>query len=80
MDIAGCAVPMQKIETIDRPDTHLLSKGGLFDAVKAHRDDFRNMLIWRDNLVMASLLKDFKGKIDHLHRSAIRCRGGLHDG
>ncbi len=27
-------------------------------------DDFRNMLIWGDNrLVMASLLKDFKGKI-----------------
>jgi len=64
VDIAGCAMPMQKIETIDEPASRL-SQTGLFDAQKAHKDDFRNMLIWGDNkLVMASLLKDFKGKID----------------
>ncbi|MBI5676342.1 MAG: site-specific DNA-methyltransferase [Nitrospirae bacterium] len=64
VDIAGCAMPMQKIETIDEPASRL-SQTGLFDAKKAHKDDFRNMLIWGDNkLVMASLLKDFKGKID----------------
>ncbi len=41
------------------------SKGIYFNPVKAHRDDFRNRLIWGDNkLVMASLLKEFKGKID----------------
>ena len=68
VDIAGCAMPMQRIETIDEPASRLLSQGGLFDAVKAHRDDFRNMLIWGDNkLVMASLLKDFKGKIDLIY-------------
>jgi hypothetical protein len=40
-------------------------QGNLFDPAKAHRDDFRNRLIWADNkLVMASLLRDFKGKID----------------
>src|SRR3990167_4887298 len=64
VDIAGCAMPMQKIETIDEPASRL-SQTGLFDAQKAHKDDFRNMLIWGDNkLVMASLLKDLKGKID----------------
>ena len=68
VDIAGCAMPMQRIETIDEPASRLMSQGGLFDAVKAHRDDFRNMLIWGDNkLVMASLLKDFKGKIDLIY-------------
>ncbi len=64
VDIAGCAIPMQKIETIDEPASRLKPLG-LFDSEKAHKDDFRNMLIWGDNkLVMASLLKDFKGKID----------------
>ncbi len=67
VDIAGCAMPMQKIETIDEPASRL-SRTGLFDAQKAHKDDFRNMLIWGDNkLVMASLLKDFKGKIDLIY-------------
>ncbi|MFA4917384.1 MAG: DNA methyltransferase, partial [Syntrophales bacterium] len=68
IDIAGCAMPMQRIETIDEPASRLMSQGGLFDAVKAHRDDFRNMLIWGDNkLVMASLLQQFKGKIDLIY-------------
>lgn len=65
VDIAGCAMPLQKIETIDEPASRAQVQGSLFDPVKAHHDDFRNMLIWGDNkLVMASLLKDFKGKID----------------
>lgn len=67
VDIAGCAMPMQKIETIDEPASRLKPLG-LFDDKKAHKDDFRNMLIWGDNkLVMASLLKDFKGKIDLIY-------------
>lgn len=67
VDIAGCAMPMQKIETIDEPASRLKPLG-LFDDHKAHKDDFRNMLIWGDNkLVMASLLKDFKGKIDLIY-------------
>jgi adenine-specific DNA-methyltransferase len=65
VDVAGCAMPLQKIETIDEPASRLRAKDDLFDVTKAHRDDFRNMLIWGDNkLVMASLLKDFKGKVD----------------
>ncbi|HQI26424.1 MAG TPA: site-specific DNA-methyltransferase, partial [Candidatus Paceibacterota bacterium] len=40
----------------------------LFEEQKAHRDDFRNMLIWGDNkLVMASLLKEYKGRIDLIY-------------
>jgi len=67
VDVAGCAMPMQKIETIDEPASRLKPLG-LFDHEKAHKDDFRNMLIWGDNkLVMASLLKDFKGKIDLIY-------------
>ena len=68
VDVAGCSMPLQKIETIDEPASRLRAKGDLFDATKAHRDDFRNMLIWGDNkLVMASLLKDFKGRIDLIY-------------
>ena len=68
VDIAGMAMPMQKIETIDEPASRLKAAGdqlGLDLLEKKKKDDFRNMLIWGDNkLVMASLLKDFKGKID----------------
>ncbi|MBI5640805.1 MAG: site-specific DNA-methyltransferase [Nitrospirae bacterium] len=67
VDIAGCAMPMQKIETIDEPASRLKPLG-LFNENKAANTDFRNMLIWGDNkLVMASLLKDFKGKIDLIY-------------
>jgi adenine-specific DNA-methyltransferase len=68
VDTAGCAMPLQKIETIDEPRSRCLATGDLFNPKKAHPDDFRNMLIWGDNkLVMASLLKDFKGKIDLIY-------------
>jgi DNA modification methylase len=68
VDIAGCAMPLQKIETIDEPASRAMVQENLFDPVKAHRDDFRNRLIWGDNnLVMASLLKEFKGKIDLIY-------------
>jgi len=65
VDVAGCSMPLQKIETIDEPRSRCQATGDLFNPAKAHADDFRNMLIWGDNkLVMASLLKDFKGKVD----------------
>lgn len=68
VDIAGAAMPLQKIETVDEPRSRAEVQGTLFDPLTAHRDDFRNMLIWGDNkLVMASLLKDFKGKIDLIY-------------
>lgn len=72
VDVAGCSMPMQKIETIDEPRREAIAEGklALFDQQmrKKRTDDFRNMLIWGDNkLVMASLLKDFKGKIDLIY-------------
>ena len=72
VDIAGCSMPMQKIETIDEPRREAIAEGklALFEQQirKKRTDDFRNMLIWGDNkLVMASLLKQFKGKIDLIY-------------
>jgi DNA modification methylase len=72
VDIAACAMPMQKIETVDEPRQRAAAEGNLelfdkqFEGKK--RDDFRNRLIWGDNkLVMASLLKEFKGRIDLIY-------------
>ena len=68
VDVAGCAMPLQMIETVDEPRARAEAQGLLWDQASAHPDDFRNMLIWGDNkLVMASLLKDFKGKIDLIY-------------
>jgi DNA modification methylase len=70
VDIAGCAMPLQKIETIDEPRSRAAAVGNLelFDKEKKRRDDFRNRLIWGDNkLVMASLLAEFKGMVDLIY-------------
>jgi adenine-specific DNA-methyltransferase len=70
VDIAGCAMPMQRIETIDQPRSEAAAAGQLamFEKKTTHIDDFRNRLIWGDNkLVMASLLAEFKGKIDLIY-------------
>jgi hypothetical protein len=70
VDIAGCAMPLQKIETIDEPRSRAAADGNLelFEKEKKRRDDFRNRLIWGDNkLVMASLLAEFKGKLDLIY-------------
>ncbi|MFC1762697.1 DNA methyltransferase [Planctomycetota bacterium] len=70
VDVAGCVMPMQKIEAIDEPRSQAAAKGQLelFEKKTTRQDDFRNMLIWGDNkLVMASLLKQFKGKVDLIY-------------
>lgn len=68
VDVAGAAFPLQKIETVDEPRSRAEVQGLLFEPLKSHRDDFRNRLIWGDNkLVMASLLKEFKGQIDLIY-------------
>ncbi|MBU0716944.1 MAG: site-specific DNA-methyltransferase [Planctomycetes bacterium] len=70
VDVAGCAMPMQRIETIDQPRSEAAAAGqlDLFDKSKVRLDDFRNRLIWGDNkLVMASLLRDFKGQVDLIY-------------
>ncbi len=70
VDIAGCAMPMQKIETIDQPRSEAAATGqiALFEKTSKRLDDSRNMLLWGDNkLVMASLLRELKGKIDLIY-------------
>jgi adenine-specific DNA-methyltransferase len=70
VDVAGAAMPMQKIETVDMPRSEALASGQttLGELHTTMHDDFRNRLIWGDNkLVMASLLKDFRGKIDLIY-------------
>lgn len=61
---------MQRIETIDQPRSEAIASGkyALFEKQNTRLDDFRNRLIWGDNkLVMASLLKEFKGQIDLIY-------------
>lgn len=36
VDIAVCAMPLQKIETIDEPASRAMVQGLLFEQVKAH--------------------------------------------
>ena len=70
VDVAACAMPLQKIETIDQPRSEAVAGGQfeMFEKSSKRRDDFRNRLIWGDNkLVMASLLKEFKGRIDLIY-------------
>src|SRR5437879_1136484 len=49
VDMAGCALPLQKIETIDEPRSRAAAQGTLFDEKRAHVDNIRNMLVWGDN-------------------------------
>ncbi len=72
VDVAGLAMPMQRVESIDQPRSEAAAQGqqGLlaFEKKNKRANDFRNMLVWGDNkLVAASLLKDFKGKIDLIY-------------
>lgn len=55
---------MQRIETIDEPRDRSHAQGTLFEPATAHRDDFRNRLIWGDNkLALAALLQEFRGQV-----------------
>ncbi len=70
VDIAACALPMQRIETIDQPRSEAVAGGQfeMFEKQNKRRDDFRNRLIWGDNkLVLASLLAEFKGRVDLIY-------------
>ncbi len=75
VDIAGCVIPMQKIESIDEPRRAAAAtrQWSLFEQQNPKQDDFRNRQVretnqWGDNkLVMASLLQEFKGKVDLIY-------------
>lgn len=72
VDASALAMPLQRIETVDEPRQRAEASGqlALFEKeIKGRkRDDFRDRLVWGDNkLVMASLLKEFRGKIDLIY-------------
>jgi len=72
VEIAGADLPLQRIESIDEPrqaaEGHGQHELEFYKKKSKRQDDFRNMLLWGDNkLVMAALLKDFKGKIDLIY-------------
>ena len=72
VDASGLAMPLQRIETIDEPRSAAAAAGeqGLlkFEEEKTRIDDFRNRLIWGDNkLVLASLLREFRGQVDLIY-------------
>ncbi|QZZ21267.1 hypothetical protein J5X98_01860 [Leptothermofonsia sichuanensis E412] len=76
VDIAACAMPYcSKIESIDEPQRAAAATGqwSLFEQQNPRVDDFRNRQVretnqWGDNkLVMASLLRSFKGKVDLIY-------------
>ncbi len=75
VDIAGCAIPMQRIESIDEPRRAAAATGQLelFEQQNPKQDDFRNRQVRKTNqrgdnkLVMASLLQEFKGKVDLIY-------------
>jgi len=50
----------------------------LFEQQNTRQDDFRNRLVWGDNkLVMASLLQEFKGKVDLIFDTPTIKRRGI---
>ena len=51
VDVAGAAMPMQKIETVDMPRSEALASGQttLGELSTTVREDFRNRLIWGDS-------------------------------
>ena len=57
--------PMQRIETIDAPRDAAKAQGTLFDLELSHRDDFRNLLLWGDNkLILSALREEFAGRVN----------------
>lgn len=51
MDVAGAAMPMQKIETVDMPRREALASGQttLGELANNRAGVLRNMLIWGDS-------------------------------
>jgi adenine-specific DNA-methyltransferase len=62
------ALPLQLIETIDEPRSRAAAQRDFFDDKAAHRDDFRNRLIWgASHIVTSSLLGEFAGSIQTVY-------------
>jgi hypothetical protein len=82
VDVAGAAMPMQKIETVDMPRSEALASGQTTfgELSTTLQEDFRNRLIWGDNAGKALAAQGLPGQgRSDLHRPAFRCGGGFHD-
>jgi hypothetical protein len=70
VDVAGCAIPMQRIETIDQPRAEAIQQGKTssnFEQDTTRKDDFRNRLIWGENKLVMASLREFKGQISLIY-------------
>ncbi len=70
IDINAATLPLQHIEQVDQPRSEAFAsgQGELFERQTQRQDDFRNRLIWGDNkVVMASLLSEFRGKVNLIY-------------
>ncbi len=70
IDINAATLPLQHIEQVDQPRSEAFASGQieLFERQTQRQDDFRNRLIWGDNkVVMASLLSEFRGKVNLIY-------------
>jgi adenine-specific DNA-methyltransferase len=68
-----------QIELFEKTRARIREESGEYRAkTNGPNGDFRNRLIWGDNKpVMASLLAEFKGKIEWMSRSAMKTRPSL---
>ena len=70
VEVTTATLPLQHIEQVDQPRSEAAAQGtlDLFERKTKRNDDFRNQLIWGDNkVVMASLLPEFRGKINLIY-------------
>jgi len=70
VDITAATLPLQHIEQVDQPRSEAFATGTLelFEKANKRQDDFCNRLIWGDNkVVMASLLSEFRGKVNLIY-------------
>ena len=70
VDITAATLPLQHIEQVDQPRSEAFATGKLelFEKQNKRQDDFCNRLIWGDNkVVMASLLSEFRGKVNLIY-------------
>ena len=69
-EVCNIVLPFQVIEQVDEPRSEIAKslQMDLFDTRGRQLKGWTNKLIWGDNkLVMASLLKEFRGKIDLIY-------------
>jgi DNA modification methylase len=70
VDPVACAVPLSVAERLDCPRLAAAAAGqvSMFASATSRVDDARNRLLWGDNkTILASLLPEFRGRIDLIY-------------